>query len=400
MPRFSPFPAARYDTSRLDLSTVTSPPYDVIDDVERAGLAARDPANAVHIDLPVETDQLDRYQAARAQLDEWLDSGVLVRETAPAFYGYRMSFVDAAGRTHRSTGVFGALELSGPGEGHLLPHEHTTPKARSDRLDLLRACEANLSAIWGLSPSVGLTAAIGEPEPDAHTWSDDDGIDHTMWVIRDPDQMGAISAAVQANPVVIADGHHRYETSLQYRDERRAASSDGSAGDAEAAMFLVVELVADELVVLPIHRLINGLDTVDGLADRLAAWFEVGEDVDPTPTLLDQMIELGHLVLVEPGRLRALHPRPGAFDHVRDLDTVRLDTALAGIGEVELSYQHGIDNVVRAVEDRAAQAGVLVRPVTVDQIAATADGGERMPPKTTFFHPKPRTGVVFRVLDR
>ena len=399
MPRFSPFTGARYDASRFDLAQVTSPPYDVIDQTEREALARRHPNNAVHIDLPVSDDD-DRYGHARSLLTDWLDTGVLRREPTPAFYGYRMSFVDPAGRTRRSTGVLGSLDLSAPGEGHLLPHEHTTPKAKSDRLDLLRACRANLSAVWGLSPTSGLTDAIGEPGDDAATWSDDEGIDHTVWVIDDRERQAAIAGAVEANPVVIADGHHRYETSLQYRDERRAASVDGSAGDAEAAMFLVVELVADELAVLPIHRLVSGLDDGIDLAATLDSWFEVGDDVEESPSLVDEMVERGHLVLVEPGRMRAIHPRPGVFDHVRDLDTVRLDTALAdSLGPYELVYQHGVDHVVRAVEDGTAQAGVLVRPVTVAQIATTADGGERMPPKSTFFHPKPRTGVVFRVLD-
>lgn len=398
MPRFSPFPGVRYATS--DLHLVTTPPYDVIDEPERARLAARHPNSAVHIDLPVDQDRLDRYHVAKQSLTRWLDEGVLVRDPSPALYGYRMSYTDAAGRPHRSTGVLGALELSAPGEGHLLPHEHTTPKAKSDRLEMLRATETNLSAIWGLSPTPGLTAAIGEPGPDAQTWSDDDGIDHTAWVIDAPDRIEAICAAVETNPVVIADGHHRYETSLQYRDERRAASPSGNAADAESAMFLIVELVADELAVLPIHRLISGLaDGVD-VATALHGWFEVGADLEPSPTLLDQMIADGHLVLVEPGRMRALVPRPAVFDDLRDLDTVRLDAALeASLDGFELAYQHGIDNVVAAVDEGRAQVGVLVRPATVAQIAATADGGERMPPKTTFFHPKPRTGVVFRVLD-
>jgi uncharacterized protein (DUF1015 family) len=398
MPRFSPFPGARFHPS-LDLAEVTSPPYDVIDDEDRARLAARHEANAVHVDLPVAGDGLDPYPAARRRFDDWLDGGVLVRDGSPVFYGYRMSFTDPAGRTRRSTGVLGALELSAPGEGHLLPHEHTTPKAKSDRLEMLRFCEANLSPIWGLSPTTGLTDAIGEPDAEARTWTDDDGIDHTVWVIDDPDRQRRIAAAVEANPVVIADGHHRYETSLQHRDEQREATG-GDAGDAESALFLIVELVADELAVLPIHRLLTGLAPGTDLAASVGDWFEVADDLDADPALVDRMVADGHLALVEPGRIRALRPRPGVFDQVRDLDTVRLDTALEDLDAVEVTYQHGVDHVVRAVEGGRAQAGVLVRPVTVEQIAATADGGERMPPKSTFFHPKPRTGVVFRLLGR
>ena len=307
-----------------------------------------------------------------------------------------MGSTDAAGRSRRSTGVLGALTLAAPGEGHILPHEHTTPKAKSDRLDLLRATGANLSPIWGLSPTAGLTDAIGEPGPDAQTWSDDDGITHTLWSITDPTHQQAISRAVDANPVVVADGHHRYETSLHYRDERRSRSGTGDAGDAEAAMVFMVELVADELTVLPIHRLLDGVAPGTDLAAALDPWFQVGDEIAASPGTLDEMVAGGFLVLVEADRMVSLTPREGRFDHLVDLDTVRLDAALADLGGVSLSYQHGIDHVIDAVRSGRAQAGVLVRPATVDQIRATADGGERMPPKTTFFHPKPKTGLVFR----
>jgi uncharacterized protein (DUF1015 family) len=395
MSRFSPFPGLRYAPAN-DLALVTAPPYDVIDDADRAALAARHPHNAVHIDLPVERDGTERYAAARDLIAEWVDTGVLVRDPEPRFYGYRMSFTDAAGHHRRSTGVLGALTLAAPDEGHILPHEHTTPKAKSDRLDLLRATGANLSPIWGLSPTDGLTDAIGEPGTDAHTWSDEDGITHTLWSITDPAHQQTISRAVDANPVVVADGHHRYETSLHYRDERRSASSTDDAGDAEAAMVFMVELVADELTVLPIHRLVDGVDPGTDLATALDPWFEVGDEIAASPSLLDQMVTGGFLVLVERDRLVSLTPRSGRFDHLVDLDTVRLDAALADLSGVSLSYQHGIDNVIDAVRSGRARAGVLVRPATVDQIRATADGGERMPPKTTFFHPKPKTGLVFR----
>lgn len=399
MARFRPFPGIRFDTTSASLAELTAPPYDVINDADRAELAARHPHNAVHMDLPVDTDGVDRYEVARNLLAEWLQSGVLIREATDAFYGYRMTFTDPAGNIRRTTGVLGALELAAPGEGHILPHEYTTPKAKSDRLEMLRSCRANLSPIWGLSPSTGLTKAIGEPDPSAASWTDEDGITHALWVITDEARLESVTAAVDAHPVVIADGHHRYETSLIYRDERRADSADGKAGDAESALILMVELVADELTVLPIYRLIKNMPADVDLGSALDAWFTVGDPVEATPSLLDEMIDGGYLVLVEPGQLRALHPRPGVFDQVRDLDTVRLDTALADIGPHQLSYQHGIDHVINAVESGEAQAGVLVRPATVEQIAATADGGERMPPKTTFFHPKPKTGLVFRTLD-
>ena len=397
MPPFSPFRGIRYSADAGSLADLTAPPYDVVDDEQRALLAARDPHNAVHLDLPVDTDGVDRYQVACRLLHEWLDDGTLRRDDEPAFYGYRMSFTDPAGRRRHTTGVIGALELSRPDEGRILPHEHTTPKAKSDRLEMLRSCRANLSPIWGLTPAQGLTALLGAPTSADPSWTDDDGVEHSLWVIDDADRVARISEAVASRPLVIADGHHRYETSLAYRDERRE-SDRGEAGDAEATMAYVVELVADELTVLPIHRLVSGLPAGTDIADALGPWFEVGAGVELGPTTVDQMVDAGTLVLVERSGARELRPRPEAFAQVRDLDTSRVDAALGGLPSHELRYQHGVDEVARAVAEGSADAGILVRPATVDAIAATADGGERMPPKTTFFHPKPRTGPVFRSL--
>ncbi|HEX6420265.1 MAG TPA: DUF1015 family protein, partial [Acidimicrobiales bacterium] len=148
MARFQPFPALRYDPGRVDLGRVICPPYDVIDDAQRAALVARDPRNAVRVDLPAEEAGLDRYEVARSLLARWRDEGVLAADDRPTFTVHRMAYTDDAGTARHTTGVIGALELSPPG-GDILPHEHTTPKARSDRLDLLRACRANTSAIWG-----------------------------------------------------------------------------------------------------------------------------------------------------------------------------------------------------------------------------------------------------------
>ena len=400
MPPFSPFAGLRYADAG-SLSDLAAPPYDVIDDDARAAFAARDPHNAVHLDLPVDDpDGTERYAAASRLLHRWLDEGVLVCEQHGVFYGYRMSFVDSAGRHRHTTGAIGALELSRPDEGSILPHEHTTPKAKSDRLQMLRSCRANLSAIWALTPAP-ITQLVGEPGPDDPTWTDDDGIDHTLWLIDDADSIAALSDAVASRPVVIADGHHRYETSLAYRDERRAEANGGpgSAGAAEATMTYVVELVADELTVWPTHRIIEDLDSSVDVASALDAWFEVGDDVPLDAHTIDTMVDTGTLVLVTATGSPSLRPRPDAFASVRDLDTSRVDAALADLPEHVVRYHHDIDEVRSSVASGRAAAGILVRPATVDAIAQTADGGERMPPKTTFFHPKPRTGPVFRLLD-
>lgn len=271
--RFEPFPALRYDLDRVDLTKVVSPPYDVIDESSRAELAARDPHNAVRIDLPVDEDGTDRYEVARGLLHDWIADGALVTDAAPTFTVYRMSYADDAGRDRHTTGVIGALELTPPGTD-ILPHEHTTPKAKSDRLDLLRSARANTSAIWGLSLAKGLTELLPVAQEPTADITDEDGVRHTVWVVDNPTVCAAIAAAVAAEPIVVADGHHRFETSLAYRGEREASSPDGDAGAAASTLAYVVELVEDELTVRAIHRLITGLPGDIDLVEALAPWFE------------------------------------------------------------------------------------------------------------------------------
>jgi uncharacterized protein (DUF1015 family) len=400
--RFEPFPGIRYDLDRVPLGDVIAPPYDVIDDDDRADLVARHERNSVRIDLPADEDGRDRYEVARCLLRDWLEDGTLRVDAGSTFTVYRMSYDDDAGRPRHTTGVIGALELHPPGVD-ILPHEHTTPKAKSDRLDMLRSCRANLSAIWGLSLAPGLTDLLPTGEaPDAEA-TDDDGVTHAVWIVDDPGAIAAISAAVAEHPVVIADGHHRYETSLAYRREREA---DGDPGPAAATMAYVVELIDDELTVRAIHRLLTGLPEGIDLVAALDPWFEpLGPSPEATP-VTEAMAEAGALCVVTPDGEVLVRPRPGAFDGVSDLDSSRLDAALAAAFEgnafaasaPQVAYQHGPDLVRRAVAEGRAQAGVLLRPATVAQIEATAHGGERMPPKTTFFHPKPKTGLIFRSL--
>lgn len=397
MPEFKPFPGIRYDTATHDIAAVTAPPYDVIDGRGRAELLARDPHNVVRVDLPDEADGPDRYAEAARTFATWLDDGVLVRDAEPTFTVYRMDYTDDAGRPAHTLGVLGALRLTRPDEGEILPHEHTTPKAKTDRLDLLRATRVNLSAIWGLSLTEGLTEACTIDAPADETWTDPDGVTHSVWVVADQERCARISALVAATPIVVADGHHRYETSVAYRDERRA-TGDAPEG-AEAAMVYVVELTETELTVRPIHRLVEGVDDT-ALAARLDEFFTRSPAEKLDDAIVPRMVAEGALVHIAPdGAGTFLTPRPGAFETTEDLDSSRLAEALAGLPDAQVVYQHGVDNIVRAVGGGEATHGFLLRPATVGQIRENAHAGRRMPPKTTFFHPKPRTGPVFRSTD-
>jgi uncharacterized protein (DUF1015 family) len=390
VPRFEPFRGIRYATD--DLAVVTAPPYDVIDAAERAALAGQSPHNVVHIDLPVGDDP---YGEAATTVRSWIADGTLTIDE-PSLYLYRMTFTDEAGTSHHTLGVLGALGLEPPGKGDVLPHEHTTPKAKSDRLQLMRATEMNLSPIWGLSLASGLSKLLDTDAAEAlGEWADADGVGHALWRVVDQEAAVEIAATVAAAPVVVADGHHRYETSMTLHAER----PDLDEGD--ATLCFVVELVEDQLTVQPIHRLLSGVPAGLDVADALASFFAVGP-VEPLPDarVVDRLVAEGALALVTSEGMRTLTPRADALGDVVDLDSSRLDVALAALPAHELRYQHGVGHCVDAVERGDAQAAVLLRPVSVAQIQATAHARDKMPPKSTFFWPKPRTGTVFRSLTR
>ncbi len=397
MPAFRPFAALRYEQG-CDPALVTAPPYDVIDADQRARLLDRHPDNIVRVDLPAGEDGRDPYEVAPALLERWQQTSMLVRDPEPAFYPYSMDFTDDAGQARRTVGVFGTLALEAPGEG-ILPHEHTTPKARSDRLRMLQVCRANLSAVWGLVPAEGLTDLASTDEPALADFVDEDGVRHRLWRTSAADRIADIASAVGNAPVVIADGHHRFETALAYRQEQREAVGPGPW---DAALLWAVELSSAQLAVRPIHRLVSGLPAGTDVRSLLSPFFELlpwrpADELDDA--CVAELVETGTLGAITPEATWRLRPRPEAFAGTRDLDTARVATIAGSWADHELAYQHGVATVTRQVARREADLGLVLRPVPVAEILAIAQGGERMPPKTTFFHPKPRTGLVLRMLD-
>ena len=394
MPRFEPFPALRYGAS--DLGPLVAPPYDVLSESDLDELEARDPHNIVHVDVPRERDGANRYEAAAARLRSWIADDVMVRDREPSFTLYRMRFTDEAGRGREIVGVVGALEVVDEGAGGVLPHERTTPKASTDRLDLTRATEANLSPVWGLSLAGGLTATLTAPgEPVGSVTVD--GVEHSVERVTDRGRIAEIAARVAGDDVLIADGHHRYSVARTYRDEVRARTGSNDS-PAELTLAFVSELVEDQLSVAAIHRVYRTIDR-----DALVAALESGFTTSPAGQVgagtLATMRSRGSLCLVDrDGNGMWLDPRPGAFDDVRALDGAWLEHVLAGSG-ADVAYQHGVDEV-RALmrDDPSVVAAVLIRPVSVTEIERTAHEGLLMPPKSTFFTPKLRTGFVVREL--
>ena len=395
MPRFEPFSALRYAPD-LPLDRVAAPPYDVLDDRDISRLRALDPRNIVHVDVPLESDGPSRYRVAADLLATWVADGVMVGDPRPSFTIYRMEFTDAAGTARSTVGVLGALEVVDEGAGGVLPHERTTPKAKSDRLDLTRATSANLSPVWGLSLATGLTDLLREPGTEVGRCVDEQGVVHTVERIDDPERIDAISRLVGSGDVLIADGHHRYAISRTYRDEVRAAHG-GGAGDAELTLTYVAELIEEQLSIDAIHRLYSRCSAHD-LLDVLSRSFVLEPAGTVHPGHIAEMRLRGALCLVDGNGLGTwLTPRPDAFAGVRDLDGALLEHALRDT-DIDVTYQHGLEQVLHALQSGGAQAAVLIRPTGIDEIRRTAAERLLMPPKSTFFTPKLRTGLVVRPL--
>jgi uncharacterized protein (DUF1015 family) len=399
VPRFEPFQGLRYRPDVAPLAQVIAPPYDVISPTERAHLASRHRANAVLVELP-EADlsgRRDRYAVAADLFTRWQEKGLLVADAGPSLYPYRMT--DSAGRA--TTGVIGALGLAEPGaESDILPHEQTLPKPKSDRLDLLRATRANLSPIWGLSMAAGVTATFDPTDDDpVADVVDDDGVRHQLWVLSDADTVDAVRAALAKAPVVLADGHHRYETARAYQAEQRQANG-GAPGPYDLVMALVVELAEDQLTVGAIHRTVSGLPEDFDLVAALAPWFDVVRAGAADDRTLGALADSHSLALVTNGQAYLLLPHAEILEEEgNDLDSNLIATALAALPPHEVMHRHSVAEAMEALRDGEGQAAFLLRPVTVAQIDEWANARRRMPPKTTFFSPKPRTGMVFRSLD-
>ena len=392
MPRFEPFQALRYRRND-DLHDVCSPPYDVLSDADRLALATAHANNIVLIDMPVSATG-NAYEHAATVLKQWMSDGVMVRDETPSFTLYRMRFTDSTGKPRNVVGVIGALEVVDEGAGGVLPHERTTPKAKTDRLELTRATDANLSPVWGLSLAPALSQLLIESGELLGELTDELGVVHSVERVTDTARIAAISSAVAAHPVVIADGHHRYAISRTYRDETRERTNSTTTG-AELTLTYINELIDEQLSVAAIHRLYEGI-TYKQLAAALSPFFTIN-DADPVgETTLSQMNERGSLCLVaKTGRTHWLTPIAEKFTGIRNLDSAYLEHALSSV-QHEVRYQHGVSEVQRELQTSDATAAILIRPVSVAEIQRTANEGLLMPPKSTFFTPKLRTGFVLR----
>jgi uncharacterized protein (DUF1015 family) len=407
MPDLSAFRGIRY-SSTSDLADLVCPPFDVISETQQQELYRRDPHNAIRLELAQKETTKDGYQGVTRTFRHWMDEGVLRPDSVDSLYVYRQDFTDAQGTRRRVVGVIGALQLEpfGTGSG-VLPHERTMPGPKEDRLALMRACPVNFSPIYAIYRGGGGLAPYLdslEHRPPAARFVGDEEILHRLWVIDAPAEVDMLRDALRDGPLVIADGHHRYETALAFRDE----SDLPGAG---SIMCFCVDADHEELVVLPYHRLIRSRTASDDVASRARELFgghpvagqEVKEKLSASSADHAFAIVLANEILLievsDNDVAKQLGPRAEAW---RRLSVVALhEVVLPSLfpeGIEELAFMRSAGEVKTSVEEGAWSAGVLLEAVAPSQIVDVAASGERMPQKASYFWPKAITGLVFHSL--
>jgi uncharacterized protein (DUF1015 family) len=416
MAEVQPLRALRYDPAAVgSLDDVIAPPYDVIDDEQRAVLAARSPYNVVEIDLP------PSYEQAAETMSEWRGRGVLVHEAEPAIWVLRQDYTAPDGTEQTRTGFFARVRVENYGAGRIRPHERTHPGPKEDRLRLTRATRANLSPIFTLFPDRDDAAGrameqLAAEEPFAMA-TEPEGTVNRLWQSADPDVIAELQTALADAELLIADGHHRYETARVYADEV------GGEGDHRYVLMLLCSLSDPGLLIFPTHRLLGGLkdDSAKQLAirDALLSDFDL-EELGATSLLepsddagrvafgyMDSFFRKPYRVTLKDQSIadRALHGMPPPY---RRLDTAVLEALILrgalGMSEDDISHLRGLryssrlSEAIEEVESGAADAAFFLRATPVDQVREVAAAGESMPPKSTYFFPKVPTGLVFNLL--
>jgi uncharacterized protein (DUF1015 family) len=436
VPVVRPFRALRYAPDAVaDLSAVVAPPYDVIGPDEHRRLLARDPRNVVRLDLPVvepgdEPD--DRYRRAARLLSTWRSDGTLHRDPRPALYAYEQTYrVPGTSDERVRRGVFARVHLErfGPGSG-IRPHERTMAEPREDRYRLLRATGVNTSPVVGLfdDPSGTVAEWLAElPGTPTTELTDEDGVHHRLWMIADdPARLETIATRIGDGPITLADGHHRYETALRYRDERMTGAAELDDPAWAQILMLLLEPMAGPLTVLPTHRVIRGLDAaaVDSLVARLPELFEVqgrasadelaaafqgaARDAGGRGRFGIWTRDGGAILRARRAAFEAWLPEGG--DAVRGLDVTLAGVALERLAGIDaaavtdgtrLAYTKDPTEAIAWVQSGrdGAVAALLLEPTPARDIVAVAADGDVMPQKSTYIYPKALTGLVINPLE-
>jgi len=421
------FKALHYDLDAVgSLQDVVAPPYDVIDPGMRAELLARSPYNAVGVDLPKPYGESgpqaagegDPYAAAGASIEAWQKAGALVRDTEDAIWAMEQEYTGPDGASHVRHGVLVRVRVTDFEEGSVLPHERTLPGPKQDRLELMRATRCNLSPIFSLS-TVDPWPAIEDEVYDMEPWgeaTDEAGTLTRVW--RHPGLVEILPEALADAQLLIADGHHRYETAIAYRDEV------GGEGPHNYTLMALTGLDDPGLSVYPTHRLLSGFRDDPERQQRLGAGlrelFEVtevdAERIDPLGEqgvgvfgLYDAHHKQAFRLRLKDSAIAELDRRlAGQPEAYRRLDAAILETlvlkGIAGLGEEDilakrgLGYAKSVPDSLRLIEEGAYDVAFVLRPIPVDQTKAICESDANMPPKSTYFYPKVLTGLVFNPL--
>ncbi|HEX2709197.1 MAG TPA: DUF1015 domain-containing protein [Solirubrobacterales bacterium] len=418
-----PFQALHYDLDKVgSLDAVAAPPYDVIDAAGRARLLQRSPYNAVAIDLPKPFDPADPasnpegdpYEEAARTMDAWRAEGVLVADDEPAIWALTQDYTAPDGSAHSRHGILARVRVEDYETGAVRPHERTHPGPLLDRLELTRATLHNLSPIFSLSTEDAWP--LVEPAVQGEPWgvaTDEDGTVNRVWRVGDPAILDAVTERLAGAQLLIADGHHRYETARAYRDEV------GGEGPQNYTLMSLTGLDDPGLTVFPTHRLLSGFADDPERQRRLGGGLrELFESVEVSREDLDPKDEEGvgvfglydsfhrqayRLRLKDTAELdRLLAGKPEAY---RRLDSAILETlvlkGLAGMSDEDIDARRGLEyaksvrDALAMVDDGRYDVAFIQRPVPVEQVRAIAETDENMPPKSTYFFPKVMTGMVF-----
>jgi uncharacterized protein (DUF1015 family) len=423
-----------------DLGAIMTPPYDVISDAERAAYIAHNPYSMIHLILgaehPDDTADNNRFTRAAALLQEWRRTGTLVQEPQPAFYVYQQEFTLDDGATVTRTGLIGRVRLADYQEGVIFPHEQTLAGPKADLLRLWRACRANLSQVFAVYLDAAQTLeTILAPllaQPPQCTVSHWQEGAHRLWVLTDPQVITRLQQAMQDKRLVIADGHHRYETALALRDERRRHDPAAAAtAPYEYVMMYCANVYDPGMCVLPTHRLIQHLPVphLETILHQLP-WVQTAvhrrrdahESLRQWQHRLETLLHerQGHgstfafyaggdscYILTVPPAVAVQQVRvENASEAWKQLDVSVLHyallpalQALLPAAQPTVAYARAGDDVLHAVACGDADLAVLMHPTPLEQMVTIAIGGERMPPKSTYFYPKLPTGLIINCFD-
>lgn len=428
----------RYDVSQVgDLSDVITPPYDVIDEHQQNELFKRHPCNFIRLELnreePGDASPDVKYERAAAFLKHWKIDGILRQEHEDVLYVYSQEF-EWEGQTFVRSGFMARVRLEEFGTGNVFPHEQTLSGPKLDRLMLIRATNTNLSPIFGLYPdetAANQTASVQQELDEAcialtpSVATDHLGVIHRLWVVKDHNAISKVQAGLHDKPVFIADGHHRYETALNYRRELQAAGKlTSDVAGPNYVMMMFVGMQDPGLQILPTHRLVSGLPDIT--TDQLQSCLEKYCEVERIGTGDESARETWELIEADGGQsvfgfgtasdntwllarvtdasamatLAAEHSDAWRSLGVSLLHKLLLDELIFKKfgGEPKFQYVHRLDETTAALNAKSHQLGCLVAPATIDHVRDIAAGRETMPPKSTYFYPKLLSGLVVNTL--